>query len=155
MLSILFSRTYRDNIEEFNVVEDPPTAFDVRHTDSYITDTLSKEIISSIDKSTVIGPNLIMSPVLGPIPPQTLSGGTKTLIMINKHRDMIFNATHCGDNCSEYILKIAKDSDITINLRYIMEFDFSEGDRIHIINDDSIVDNYRDYATKAFYFLED
>ena len=155
MLKILFSRSYRDNIDEYKVVEDPPTAFDIRHVDEYITDDLSVKMIRDIDKSTVIGPNLIMSDVLGPIAPSILSGGVKTLIMMNKHPDMIFNATHCGDNCSSYILEIAKTKDITINLRYIMDFDFSDGDKIEIINDGSIVDNYKDYALKAFYLLED
>lgn len=98
MLKILFSRSYRDDIEKYNVVENPPLAFDIRHTSDDIINPLSVEMIKEIDKSDVVGPNLIKSPVLGPIPPQTLSGGVKTLIMINQHPDMIFNATHCGDN---------------------------------------------------------
>ena len=85
MLKILFSRSYRDDIEKYSVVENPPLAFDIRHTDDYIIDSFSVEMIKEIDKSDVVGPNLIQSPVLGPIPPQTLSGGVKTLIMINKH----------------------------------------------------------------------
>ena len=154
MLKILFSRSYRDDIEKYNVVENPPLAFDIRHTSEDIINPLSIEMIKEIDKSDVVGPNLIKSPVLGPIPPQTLSGGVKTLIMINQHPDMIFNATHCGDNCSPYLLKIAKNKDITINLRYLMHFDLDDNDEIFIVNDGSIVKNNKEFTYKGYKFLE-
>ena len=154
MLKILFSRSYRDDIEKYNVVENPPLAFDIRHTSEDIINPLSVEMIKEIDKSDVVGPNLIQSPVLGPIPPQTLSGGVKTLIMINQHPDMIFNATNCGDNCSPYLLKIAKNKDITINLRYLMHFDLDDNDEIFIVNDGSIVKNNKEFTYKGYKFLE-
>ena len=136
------------------MVENPPLAFDIRHTSDDIINPLSVEMIKEIDKLDVVGPNLIKSPVLGPIPPQTLSGGVKTLIMINQHPDMIFNATHCGDNCSPYLLKIAKNKDITINLRYLMHFDLDDNDEIFIVNDGSIVKNNKEFTYKGYKFLE-
>ncbi|WP_405755292.1 DUF4869 domain-containing protein [Anaerovibrio slackiae] len=39
-------------------------------------------MIFDVDKSKVIGANLIESPVLGPIPPERLSGGVKTLLLM-------------------------------------------------------------------------
>lgn len=43
--------------------------------DEWITDPLSIEMIKDVDKSVVIGPHMIESPVLGPITPRELSGG--------------------------------------------------------------------------------
>ncbi len=40
-------------------------------------------MIKDVDKSTVIAPRIIESPVLGAITPRELSGGVKTLILID------------------------------------------------------------------------
>lgn len=93
-------------------------------------------LIEKVDKSLVKGPNLIESPVLGPISPDYLSGGVKTLICINKRDDLIFNATACGDNCSPFLLELANDRDIIINLYYCMQF--AEPFEIEIMNSGKI-----------------
>ncbi len=51
----------------------PPTYFDNQYEDEWITDKLSVEMIKDVDKSDVVGPHLIESPVLGPISPKELS----------------------------------------------------------------------------------
>lgn len=45
---------------------------------------------------------------LGGITPRELSGGVKTLILIHRVPDKIFNASTCGDNCAKWILKREK-----------------------------------------------
>ena len=101
----------------------PPTYFDNMYEDEWLTDPLSVEMIEDVDRSKVIGPHLIESPVLGPISPKELSGGVKTLILMAlDENNMVFNASACGDNCSKWILKIAEKKDLTINLRHIMDF---------------------------------
>ena len=101
----------------------PPTYFDNMYEDEWITNSLSVEMILDVDKSAVVGPHLIESPVLGPISPKELSGGVKTLILMAlDESNMVFNASVCGDNCSKWILKIAEKKDLTINLRHIMDF---------------------------------
>ena len=57
--------------------------FDNTYSDQWITDDLTREIIQDIDRSTVIGPHVIESPVLGGIPPEKISHGAKTLILIS------------------------------------------------------------------------
>lgn len=74
-------------------------------------------MIRDVDKSEVIGAYLIQSPVLGPIAPLQLSHGVKTLILINKVRDQVFNASKCRDNCAKWLLKIAMGKKVVINLR--------------------------------------
>ena len=90
--------------------------------DHWLKDDFAHEVIKGVDKSEVIDAHLIKSPVLGMIPPTMLSGGVKTLLLIKNCPDVVFNASTCGDNCAKYILKLAKEEDITINLRHIMRF---------------------------------
>ena len=67
----------------------------------------------------------------------------KTFVLINNCPDKIFNASACGDNCAEWLLKIGKEKDITVNLRHIM--DFGEGSfDIHIQNTDQVVHSMKE-----------
>lgn len=110
-----------------NAIYHPPTYFDNRYEDEWITAPLSVEMIKDIDKSQVIGEHLIDSPILGPITVKELSGGVKTLmLMAFDQSGNIFNASVCGDNCAKWILKISEEKDLTINLRHIMDFGASE-----------------------------
>ena len=93
----------------------------------WLSDDFVREMILDIDKSKVLSPNCIESPVFGQIPPKMLSGGVKTLIVILKEPGIVFNASKCGDNCAKWILKIAElkaknGEDVLINLRHIMDF---------------------------------
>ena len=112
----------------------PPVYFDNQYEDEWITDKLSMEMIKDVDKSEVIGPHLIESPVLGPISVKEISGGVKTLILMAFDQSgKIFNASACGDNCAKWILKIGEEKDLTINLRHIMDFG-NEKFEIKILN---------------------
>lgn len=129
-------------------IYDPATYFKNQLKDSWITDPLSKEMIRDVDHSEVIGPHVIDSPVFGGISPRDLSGGVKTLILINQLPSMVFNASACGDNCAPWLLRIGENKDITVNLRHIM--DFGSGDFvIHVINTDIIVRNSRELVLIA------
>ncbi|MDO5552097.1 MAG: DUF4869 domain-containing protein [Lachnospiraceae bacterium] len=115
---------------------------------SWITDELSREMIKDVDKSEVLGPRIIDSPVLGGISPRELSGGVKTLILMNQVPDKIFNASACGDNCAKWILRIGESKDITINLRHLM--DFGDGEfALKILNTDQIVHNMKELVPIA------
>lgn len=92
------------------------------YEDSRITDPVAKEMILDIDRSTVLDSAVIDSPVMGKITPTSLSGGVKTLILMQNQRDKIFNASTCGDNCAKWILKLSETDDLTINLRHLMDF---------------------------------
>lgn len=143
MLKIIFGDTK-------NSVYHPPTWFDNRYEDEWITDPLTKKMVRDIDKSEVIGPRLIDSPVLGPISPKELSGGVKTLILMAfDNSGKIFNASACGDNCAPWICQIAKSKDLTINLHHIMDFSRVPDFRAFIINTEHEVDNYDDYLSEA------
>ena len=133
-------------------IYNPAVYFKNTYDDDWIMDEFSKDMIKDVDKSIVIGPRIIDSPVLGGITPKELSGGVKTLILIYKMPDKIFNASTCGDNCSKWLLKIAEQKNITINLRHLM--DFGDGEfRIKILNTNQIVHNMRELVLVAGMFI--
>lgn len=102
-------------------------------------------MIKDVDSSTVLGSDAIDSPIMGIIFPERLSGGVKTLILIDNVPDKVFNASNCGDNCATWLLKLGKQKDITINLRHIMDFGEGEFD-IYIENTKSVVHNMDDFV---------
>ena len=103
-------------------IYDTATYFRNVYKPSWITSSLSMEMIQDVDQSTVVSGNVIDSPYLGMITPEQLSGGVKTLILIDKDRNHIFNASTCGDNCAKWILKMAEKRKVVINLRHLMDF---------------------------------
>lgn len=130
----------------------PPTYFDNRYEEEWITDPLSVEMIKDIDLSEVVSARLIESPVLGPISTKELSGGVKTLILIAFDGDRIFNASACGNNCAKWILRLGEMKDRTINLRHIM--DFGSGDfEIRILNTGEIVHNMAEFVDIAVSYV--
>lgn len=107
-----------------------------------------KAMILDVDKSEVLSSGAISSPVMGIIPPISLSGGVKTLILIDKMPDKIFNASNCGDNCAKWLLKIADNKDVTVNLRHLMNFG-KETFSIRILNTDTVVHSMRELVPIA------
>lgn len=109
------------------------------YQDQWFEDDFAKRVIKSVDKSEVLDTHLIKSPVLGLIPPVMLSGGTKTLLLIKNNPELVFNASTCGDNCARFILELARQRDVTINLRHIMRF--GKRFKANVLNDGVVVDN--------------
>lgn len=124
-------------------IYNPAVYFKNTYTDEWIIDNLSRAMIQDVDRSTVLGPRVIDSPVFGGISPLELSGGVKTLIAIYKMPELIFNASVCGDNCAKWLLKIGELQNITINLRHLMDFG-DEPFEINILNANQIVHNMKE-----------
>lgn len=131
MLNIIFG-----NIDD--VVFNTSVFFKNTYEAEWLLEEETKKMILDIDKSTVLGNGAIETPVLGIIPPTSLSGGVKTLILISHISDKIFNASNCGNNCASWLLKIGKEKDITINLRHLMNFGDDEFE-INVVNKNKIV----------------
>lgn len=126
------------------------TYFDHTYLDHWFDDDMTKKIIKAIDKGDVQGANCILTKALGPITPTQLAGGTKTLLLIRHKSENIYNASTCGDNCSKWLLKIAKDADkdITINLRHMMHFELKHFE-IKILNTGNVVHNMEELIFEA------
>ncbi|SET12911.1 protein of unknown function [Pseudobutyrivibrio sp. C4] len=145
MLSIYFG-------EKENVMHGP-SWFKFNYNPEWFKDELVQQMIEDIDKSKVVSNQLIQSEVLGPIPPERLSGGVQTLISAYGRPDLVFNATSCGENCAKWLLKIGEVKDITVNLRYFMPFNDMEPFKIKILNNDTIVTNMDEYTDVALDYI--
>ena len=145
MLHIYFG-DYPEAIYNTNVY------FDNTYKDKWITKSISKEIIKDVDKSEVLDEKTILSPVFGNMSPKKLSGGTKTLLLIDNDSKKVFNASTCGDNCAKWILKIAQDRKVVINLRHLMDFGKDEF-KIKVINTGKIVYNMSELFLEAGDFV--
>ena len=129
-------------------IYDTATYFKNTYEDRWITKPLSVEMIRDVDRSEVVGPHLIESPFLGPIPPLQLSHGVKTLLLIDNDRDHVFNATPCGDNCAKWILRIAEKRKVVINLHHLM--DFGKGEfKIKVLNNGKVARNMEELILSA------
>ena len=121
----------------------------------WIESDLAKKIIKDVDDSEVLGGECIQSPILGQIPPERLSGGVKTLLLILNNPDKVFNASTCGDNCAKWILEIAKIKDITINLRHMMNFGIDNCFNIKVQNGGEVVHSMKELIPIANGYLNE
>lgn len=131
MLSIIFGKIS-------DVVYNTSLFFKNQYDPAWLEDEEVKKMIEDVDSSKVLSSHAIESPVMGIIPPTSLSGGVKTLILIKEMPEKVFNASNCGDNCARWLLKIGKEKDVTINLRHIMNFPIERFD-IRVVNTDEVV----------------
>lgn len=116
------------------------------YRDSWITNPLSVQMIKDVDKSDVVSESVIESPVLGSITPLALSGGVKTLMLVKFDREHVFNASTCGDNCAKWLLKIAENRKVVINLHHVMDFGMGPF-KIKVLNNGKIVKNMDELLT--------
>jgi hypothetical protein len=141
MLNIFYG-----NMED--VIFNTSVYFKNTYEPEWIVSDLARKIILDVDKSEVIDSECIKSPVLGMIPPERLSGGTKTLLLVLNEPDKVFNASTCGDNCAKWLLTIGKMQDVTINLRHLMNFGKEPFD-INILNTNQVVHSMGDLVPIA------
>ena len=118
MLSIYFG-----NYPGENYIDNPDLYFDNTYEDEWLEDERSKEMVKDIDRSELVSPNLVISPVLGAISINRLSGGVKTLIQIDHDPTHVYNASACGDNCACWLLKIGQEKDIIVRMGHVMHFE--------------------------------
>ena len=148
MLSIIYGDV-ENSIYNTNVY------FKNTYEPDWIEDNLAKEMIRDVDESEVLGGECIDSPVLGQIPPERLSGGVKTLLLMLNEPERIFNASTCGDNCAKWILEIGKQKDITINLRHMMGFGKDTKFEIEVKNSGEMVHSMEELIPIANKYLNE
>lgn len=132
-------------------VEYGPSWFKYNYKPEWFKDPFVQEMVKGVDNSVFVDGIVIDSPVLGPIPPERLSGGLKTLIMIYKRPELIFDATSCGQNCAEWLIKIGEKVDVKICLEYLMSFD--EPFEIMLENENRLINSKEDYILTAMKYI--
>ena len=130
-----------------------PSWFKNNYDPEWLKDEFIQMIIEDVDKSKYIDGLVIDSPVFGPMPPERLSGGVQTLIMIYKRPDLVFDATSCGDNCAKWLLEIGRRIDVTVNLNYLMHLEKEDGFEVYIENTKSLVSTPEEYIYTAVQFI--
>lgn len=142
MLKVWYEDMKPDNYEY-----EPDSYFDTKFNPDWMNDPLIRKAIEDIDKSKVLAPYCIESPVFGQIPPKMLSGGVKTLIFAWFDKSKVFDLTQCGENCCHTLLTLGSICDFEIYTGYFMVFykdKRSEGIPMKIMNNGKIVDNRKD-----------
>ncbi|KIR02308.1 hypothetical protein P261_01123 [Lachnospiraceae bacterium TWA4] len=133
-------------------IRDIDLYFDNVYDEDWLEDELVKEMIFDVDQSEVKGTQLIISPILGAIPPERLSGGVKALICMLK-TDAYIDLIVCGPNCEKWILKIAQIRDITVGMSgYDLCFEKMDIKAL-CINDQSMILDYREWILKMNEFV--
>lgn len=136
MLKITFKRP-----EKF--VRNVDVYFNNRYEDEWFNDAYVKQMVRDVDRTDVIGPNLCVSDVLGPIPPTKLSGGVKNLILALK-TDLVLYGSACGDNCAKWLVDIGSKKDVVIYLAHPMRF--PETFEAYCIDYDQMIHSWRDFV---------
>lgn len=110
-----------------------------------------KRIIKNIDKSDAIQDEFIQSPVLGAIPPQSLSDGCKAVILMEVLDNPHIYGTRCGDNCVPDILEIASRKDVTLTLHHAMRF--PKEFKAYLIETDKYIYSWREFVHEYYKFI--
>lgn len=115
----------------------------------WLNDPIVKQMIKDIDNSEVLSEYCIQSPVLGQIPPERISGGVKTCILLWKLDDFLVDLITCGENCQEWLSYIFSHKDVVRVSMSGYDLDF-EGLEISGIceNDNSVINNSYDWVDK-------
>lgn len=129
----------------------PDAYFEAFYQDSWFEDKTVQQIVLDVDKSVVHGANCIDSPFLGPINCMQLSTGVKNLIIAYMCTEVI-DASFCGDNCGEWLLRIGelKDLDIVLYHGFIFPEDITN---VYVYNSNKIINSFREYASAACKYL--
>lgn len=130
-----------------------PDWFKTNYDPEWLKDPFVREMIKDVDDSDYVDGLVIDSPVLGPIPPERLSGGVQTLIMIYEKPDLIFDATSCGANCAKWLLEIGNKKEVTVNLNYLMKFPESDMFEVYIKNENRTITSIEDYVMTAVKYV--
>lgn len=131
-------KIYYGDMED--VIYNTSVYFKFNYQPEWLEDPRVQQMILDVDQSRVLGNGAIDSPILGVIAPVSLSGGVKTLILIDKVPEKVFNASNCGNNCASWLLRIGMEKDVIVNLRHIMDF----GDdpiRVEVLNTGEIIES--------------
>lgn len=124
------------------------TYFNNVYEDEWLDDPFVRRMILAVDGSEVVSSQCIVSPVLGQIPPERLSGGVKALICLYALEDFYPDLIVCGENCEPFILEIARQKDIRCALSgYDISFN-TMIEPIHCLNDGSLMADQREFTEK-------
>ena len=141
MLKVLFGK------ETENTIPSVSSYFDNVYEMDWFDDEVVKSIVRDIDKSELLGA-CVISPVLGSISVERLSGGAKGLILMYKLDDFESDLISYGNNCEDWIIELSRNKDITVCMTgFDMRFK-GKSIKALCINDNSIINNSVEWCNK-------
>lgn len=156
MLKIIMdSREAHKYIGDTRYVNSPNAHFNRMKEQEWFSDALVKKIINDIDNSRVVIDFAVINNKSGiGYSVDTISGGSKFLILAHKLRDRIYLAT-MGDNCTDFLEQIALDyekegKDLYIVSDYMHKFNFKYIKEIEYVNWEIICRSWQDVCDTAY-----
>ena len=147
MLKVLFGKRLNDTIIS------PSIYFDNVYEVDWFNDPVVKQMVKDIDKSELSG-MCVLSPFLGSIPVEKLSGGVKGLILMLKDDNFVSDLISYGSNCEDWILRLSNEKDITVCMTGVdMTFEGKDIEAI-CLNDNTIIKGYQDWCSKMVKYRE-
>ncbi len=139
MLKIIMGSERVKEFTDRKLIQFPNYYFNEMKKQEWFKDEFVKEIIRTIDKAEVeLGYSVHSIEYDAGYSVNDLAGGTKTLILIHKLRDLLFLAV-MGDNCTDFLERIVADyekegKDLLIVENYLHRFQFRYIDSIYYVN---------------------
>lgn len=106
MLQIYFGDRYSKDV--YNFVD---TGFGSIMKRDWLLCDFAKRVVETIDKSKILGDQVIWNEYFGARSFEFLSGGVKTLLAAYYLPDEVFPLRNLGDNCTPFLLEIAEKRD--------------------------------------------
>lgn len=136
-----------------NAVLSVDTYFNNTYEDEWFDDAFVKKIVKVVDDSEVRDRQLIVSPVLGQIPPERLSGGAKALILLYETNNFYTDLIVCGSNCEDLLLDIGEKKDVRCSLSgYDLSLEsLGTGDHLTPVeceNDGTLLHTHKEFVMK-------
>ena len=120
------------------------------YKDDWLTTEFSRDAIKYIDNSELVGPNLIISPVFGPIPPSRLSDGVLGVILMaydKKLEKCDWIGEYFGDNTLLHIMRASEIADYDIRMATTHIFKFPEKFEygVYLEDVDKVIHSHREF----------
>lgn len=108
---------------------DPDGWFENVFDETLLMEDFSKRMLREVAQCEVISPNLVISDVLGAVPPEWIGSGCKAVLVMkysNPGEDGIVNLHWCGNNLIPYIREVVDSKDVEVNSNILFPI-FSKG----------------------------
>lgn len=110
-------------------VESPSSLFKLLKQPSWFEDEFVKDLLKGVDGTTVLFEEALKDRHGRGISTECISGGCKSVILMKYAPDNLYSTEFFGDNCWEYIIKLAKHEGIV---------------KLYPMSDNVVLDDYYD-----------
>lgn len=141
-----------------NVILSMSDIFDLQFENEWLSTEFARTIVKGIDKSELLYPRVIESPVLGTISPRELSGAVKGLLLMaydNEYDNKYFCGEQFGDNVLPYLLMLGNTKDIYVTTNHPFKFREDFNQKVYIENYNLTVHNRKEYEDAYIRFILD